>query len=73
MYLRDAFKRQIPSLFFFDVIVLYTAINMQMLLYWEHWKITCKYQALEDEMIGDQIVLGVRGNSIRLKLLQEKI
>ena len=72
MYLRDAFKRQIPSCFI-DVIVLYTAINMHMLLCWEHWKITCKYQALEDEMIGDRIVLGVRGNSIRLKLLQEKI
>ena len=27
----------------------------------------------EDEMIWDRIVLGVLGNSLRLKLLQEKI
>ena len=33
---------------------------------------TCKYQALEDEMIRDRIVLGVRDNSTRKKLLQEK-
>lgn len=33
---------------------------------------TCKYEALEDEMIRDQIVLGIRDNSTRKKLLQEK-
>ena len=33
---------------------------------------SCKYQALEDEMIRDRIVLGVRDNSTRKKLLQEK-
>lgn len=33
---------------------------------------TCKYEALEDEMIRDQIVLGIRDNSTCKKLLQEK-
>lgn len=33
---------------------------------------TCKYEALEDEMIRDRIVLGIRDNSTRKKLLQEK-
>lgn len=32
----------------------------------------CKYEALEDEMIRDRIVLGIRDNSTRKKLLQEK-
>lgn len=33
---------------------------------------TCKYKAIEDEMIRDRIVLGIRNNSTRKKLLQEK-
>ena len=33
---------------------------------------TCKHQVIEDEMIQDRIVLGVRDNSTRKKLLQGK-
>ena len=37
MYMRDAFKRQIPSLFFFYVIVLYTSKNVIVIFYKNFW------------------------------------
>lgn len=33
---------------------------------------TCKFEGLEEEMIRDRIVLGIRDNHTRKKLLQEK-
>lgn len=34
---------------------------------------TCKYEALEDEMIRDRIVLGIRDNSTRKKLTRKEV
>lgn len=33
---------------------------------------TCKYVSLKEELIGDRIIIGIRDNNTREKLLQER-